>query len=207
MVAGTAQAAAVRGTVLLPAEPRPPDQDAHWRVENGMVAIGPRVPDPHLDVLVALESTDAHKESLPNATVELHGVRLDPRVTFISIGGTVEFKNNDRVPHTLYLDRASSLMPATPTPAGQTRGQKFFAAGEYQIRDEEYPHVEGTVVVLATPYVTRLDERGIFKLEVPEGKYTLRVLWHGSWVVQQTLEVGSRTTEVTVQVPATGSKR
>jgi hypothetical protein len=205
LLAVSAQAATVRGTVVLPPEPRAPDQDAHWRVENGILPIAPRMPDPHLDVVVVLDNAAPHKESLPNATVELRGLRLDPRVAFISVGGTVEFKNLDRVPHVLYVERATSMMPPTPTPAGQTRAQKFFAAGEYPLRDDEYPHVEGTVLVLATPYVARLDEKGGFKLEVPEGKYTMRVFWRGAWVVQQPLEVGPRTTEVTVQVP-TGAK-
>jgi hypothetical protein len=93
-------------------------------------------------------------------------------------------------------------MPATPTPAGQTRTQMFFAAGEYRVRDEEYPHIDGTVLVVQTPYVARLDEKGNFKLDVPDGKYTLKVFWHDHWAVTQALEVTARATEVNVQVPA-----
>ena len=70
------------------------------------------------------------------------------------------------------------------------------------MRDEEYPHVDGTVLVVQTPYVARLDEKGNFKLEVPEGKYTLKVFFRDKWVTTQPLEVTSRTTEVIVQVPA-----
>ena len=131
---------------MLPAEPRVADHDAHWRVENGVLAVGPRVPDPRLDVIVVLEGAAGAKvPALPNATVELHGLRLDPRVSVIPVGGSVEFKNDDRVPHTLYVEKATTLMPATPTPAGQARTQKFYAAGEYRVRDEEYPHIDGTV--------------------------------------------------------------
>ncbi|HEX9103489.1 MAG TPA: hypothetical protein VF997_14855, partial [Polyangia bacterium] len=54
--AATATAATVRGTVMLPAEPRVADRDAHWRVENGVLPVGPRVPDPRVDVIVVLES-------------------------------------------------------------------------------------------------------------------------------------------------------
>ena len=78
------------------------------------------------------------------------------------------------MPHTLYVEKATTLMPATPTPAGQARTQKFYAAGEYRVRDEEYPHIDGTVIVVQTPYVARLDEKGNFKLDVPEGKYTMQ---------------------------------
>jgi hypothetical protein len=205
LLCSTASATTVRGTVSLPAEPRGADHDAHWRVENGVIAIGPRVPDPRLDVIVVLEGAAAKDARVPNATVELHGLRLDPRVVVIPVAGTVDFKNGDRVPHTLYVEHATSLMKPEPTPAGQARAQKFYAAGEYRVRDEEYPHIEGMVLVLQTPYFSRLDERGQFKMELPEGKYTLRVFYRDRWVVSQALEVGSRTTEVTIQVPATAT--
>jgi plastocyanin len=201
--ASTASAATVRGSVMLPPEPRAADRDAHWRVENGVLPIGPRVPDPRLDVIVVLEGAPNAKAQLPNMTMALHGLRLDPRVVAIPVGGTIEFKNDDRVPHTLFVEKATTLMPPTPTPAGQSRAQKFYAAGEYRIRDEEYPHVDGTILVVQTPYVVRLDEKGNFKLDVPEGKYTLKVFWRDKWVATQPLEVTGRTSEVTVQVPAT----
>jgi len=200
--ASTAAAATVRGTVMLPPEPRVVDHDAHWRVENGVIPVGPRVPDPHLDVIVVLEGATSGKTQLPNATVTMHGLRLDPRVVAIPVGGAVDFKNDDRVPHTLYVEKATTLMPATPTPAGQTRTQKFYAAGEYRVRDEDYPHIDGTVIVVQTPYVARLDEKGNFKLDVPEGKYTLKVFWHDHWALSQPLEVTAHANEVTVQVPA-----
>jgi hypothetical protein len=200
--ASTAAAATVRGSVLLPAEPRAVDRDAHWRVENGVLPLGPRMPDPRLDVIVVLEGAPNSKAQLPNATVDLHGLRLDPRVSVVPVGGSVEFKNDDRVPHTLYLEKATTLMAPTPTPAGQTRAQKFYAAGEYRVRDEEYPHIDGTVLVLQTPYAVRADEKGAFKLEVPEGKYTLKVFYRDHWVVSQPLDVDAKTKEVAVQVPA-----
>src|SRR3954469_23345648 len=201
--ASVAAAATVRGSVLLPPEPRVADHDAHWRVENGVLPVGPRVPDPRLDVIVVLEGTPAGKTQLPNATITMHGLRMDPRVVVIPVGGAVEFKNDDRVPHTLFVEKATTLMPPAPTPAGQTRAQKFYASGEYRVRDEEYPHVDGTVLVVQTPYVARLDEKGNFKLDVPEGKYTLKVFWHDHWAVTQALEVSGHSSEVNVQVPAT----
>ncbi|HEY2749688.1 MAG TPA: hypothetical protein VGL86_33940 [Polyangia bacterium] len=202
LVASTATAATVRGTVMLPPEPRAADHDAHWRVENGVLPVGPRTPDPRLDVIVVLEGAANAKAQLPNATVDLHGLRLDPRVVAIAVGGSVEFKNDDRVPHTLFVEKATTLMPATPTPAGQARTQKFYASGEYRVRDEDYPHIDGTVLVLQTPYVTRLDDKGGFKLDVPEGKYTLKVFYRDRWAVTQAIEVTGRTSEVNVQVPA-----
>lgn len=204
-IGSTASATPVRGTIALPAEPRAPDHDAHWRVENGVIGIGPRVPDPRLDVIVAFDGAAPRDAKVPNATVELHGLRLDPRVVVVPVGGSVEFKNSDRVPHTLYIEHATSLMKPEPTPAQQARTQKFYAAGEYRVRDEEYPHIDGDVIVLSTPWFTRLDDKGQFKIELPEGKYTLRIFWRDKWVVTQPLDVGAKPADVTIQVPATAT--
>jgi plastocyanin len=199
-------AATVRGTITLPPE-APDPRDSQWRVENGILPIGPRQPDPRADVIVVLEgqSTKAGgKDAAAPSTVqiELHGLRLDPRVVAVPVGTSVEFKNSDRVPHTLYIERATAVMPPTPTPSGKSRTQKFEVAGEYRIRDEEYPHIQGAVVAVRSPYFTRLDERGAFRLDVPEGKYALKVFYRTAWVVSQSVEVGAHTTDVAVQVPA-----
>jgi plastocyanin len=195
--ASPAGATVVRGSVLLPAEPRVVEHDAHWR--------GPRVPDARTDVIVALDGGPAAKSGAASATVDMHGLRLDPRIAVVPVGGAVEFKNDDRVPHTLYVEHGATLMPPAPTPSGQSRTQKFYAAGEYRVRDEEYPHVDGVVLVLPTAWFARLDDKGNFKLDVPEGKYTLRVFFRDKWVVSQPLEVGAHASEVTVQVPASAT--
>jgi plastocyanin len=198
-------AAIVRGTVTLPPE-LPDGRESQWRVENGVLAIGARVPDPRTEVVVVLESKGGRaperEDAPPPTTVELHGLRLDPRVAVVPAGTTVEFKNSDRVPHTLYVERATTLMPPVPTPSGQSRSQKFLVPGEYRVRDEEFPHVQGSVVVVSTPYFTRLDERGGFRFDVPEGRYALRVYYRNGWAVSQPLEVAARTPEVAIQVPA-----
>jgi hypothetical protein len=206
-LSGLAHASTVRGTIALPPEPRAADtRDGHWRVENGVLPIAPRTADSRSELIVVLEGPNAHaKPDAPppqQVVVDLHGVRLDPKVVLAPMGATVVFRNDDRVPHTLYLEHATSLMPAAPTPAGQARSVKFLAAGEYPVRDEEFPHVEATIVVVQSPLATQPDDKNNFKLDAPEGHYTLKVFWRNAWVVEQPLDVGSsRTTEVSIQVP------
>jgi len=69
LLASTASATTVRGMVSLPPEPRAPDHDAHWRVENGVIGIGPRVPDPRLDVIIALDGVATKDTKSSVATV------------------------------------------------------------------------------------------------------------------------------------------
>jgi hypothetical protein len=203
-----AHAATVKGTVIVPPEPHPSDT---WRVENGILPVAPRAADLRGEAVVVLEPDGARPSpEAPPATVsvELHGLRLDPRVVAVPLGATVEFKNSDRVLHTLYVERLTTLMAPAPTPPGQVRAQRFLAPGEYRILDEEYPHIAGTVVVVDTPYLAAVDDRGAFRVEVPEGRYTLRVFCGGAWLASRPLEVGSHTAEVVVHAtPHEGATR
>jgi hypothetical protein len=206
---GVGRAAQVRGTVTLPPEMRAPSpsydpRDGHWRIENGVLPPGPRVPDPRTEVVVVLEGGEKpeDKDEKPTLTVELHGLRADPKVLVAPLGATVVFKNSDRVPHSLYIDNAQTLMGPEQTPANRTREVKLFAPAEYQVRDEEFPHLVCTIVVPASGRAAAVDDKGTFRLDVPEGKYTLKVYWRGAWVLTQPLEVGPRTTDIALQVPA-----
>jgi hypothetical protein len=204
-----AAAATVRGTITLPAEARSADaREGHWRVENGVLPIAPRVPDPRTGVIVVLESANAPKKEPDKSTVtiDLRGLRLDPQVLAVPIGATVSFKNADRVPHMLYFEGGSSLLPPEATPSGQSRAVRVLAAGEWIVRDQEYPHIEGAIVVSPSPWFTTVDDRGAFKIDAPEGKYTLRVFWRGQWVMTQPLEVGPRSTDVSLQLPAPSAR-
>jgi plastocyanin len=204
-LAGAARAATVRGLVSLPPDARATERDGHWRIDNGVLPVGPRVPDPRADVVVTLEGGPAREpkkdEKAASLQITLHGLRMDPRVVIVAPGTQITFKNDDRLPHTLYLENAQSLMPPEPTPSGTTRQLKLLAAGEYQVRDQEFPHIEGTILVTEA-YSAQADERGQFKLDVPEGRYICKVWFHGAWVQQMPVEVGPRTTELKLDVPS-----
>jgi hypothetical protein len=202
--------ATVRGNVTLPAEARSNDaREGHWRVENGVLPIGPRVPDPRAQVVIVLESASAPKKEPDKGTytIELKGLRMDPPVLAVPVGATVSFKNSDRVPHSLHFEGGSSLLPPEPTPSGQSRAVRLLAAGEWVVHDQEYPHIEGAILVSASPWFVTVDERGTFKMDAPEGKYTLRVFWRGQWVMSQPLEVGPRSTDVSLQLPSPSKPR
>jgi hypothetical protein len=206
LVAGGASAATVRGQVSLPPEARTADREGHWRVENGVLPVGPRTPDPRSEVIIVLEGGPAKAKSADDKpstmTVELHGLRMDPKVMVAPTGTTITFKNADRVPHTLYLDNAQTLMPPEPTPSGMSRSVRLLAPAEYQVRDQEYPHIDGTVVVTDSTHAAQVDDKGSFKLEVPEGRYTLKAWFRGVWAVTMPVEVGPRVTDLKVDVPA-----
>lgn len=204
LCASVAHAGTVRGTVALPPDNRAPE-GGHWRVENGVLPIAARTPDPRSEVVVVLEGGTKKAEPRP-VNVEIRGLRLDPKIVVLPVGSTVTFRNSDRLPHALYLENARGVMAPEATPAGQTRQVRLMAASDYQVRDQEFPHVEGVLLAVESPYTAQVDERGSFKIEAPEGKYTLKVYWRGAWALEQRLEVGPRSMDIALQLPQASAK-
>jgi plastocyanin len=194
VLAGSVVAAPVKGVIKLPDEQRAEPVSGNWRVENGLLPVLPSA-EARGEAVIVLEPATPATADPPSIIVELHGLRMDPRVLAVPAGTIVQFKNSDRVPHTLYI---MSTMPPEPTPAGQTRMQKFATAGEYPVRDEEYPHLQGMILAVASPYSATADATGAFKLDAPEGKYTARVWWRGAWVLSQPVTVGKADLNLTV---------
>ncbi len=203
LAAAPAGAATLRGTVVLPPDPRPAEARplANWRVENGVLPIVPT--SEGREAVVVLEGTRSKDDDAPqtnaHATVEAHGLQVEPRLAVAQVGTTFDFKNLDRVPRTLFLRDAEGFMSPEATAPGATRSVRFAATGAWVVRDADYPHATATLVVVDSPFVARVDERGGFRIEAPEGRYTLKVFYRGAWAASQPVEVG-RGGEVTVRV-------
>lgn len=192
VLAAPASAGSLRGTIFFPQEP-PRSNDrplANWRVENGILPIVPAMPEARTDAIVVLEPEAAKDPPAAEVTVSAHALRLDPRVVVTGVGSTCSFKNEDRLPRTLYLKGGEQVMPRETTAPGAARQVKLTSAGEYEVRDADLPHAQTTLVVVDTPYFGRSDDKGSFKIEAPDGKYTLKVFFRGTWAASQPVEVG-----------------
>ena len=202
LVPASAGATTVKGTVVLPDSMRQPRDETQgfWRLENGVVPVGPPARSIFADTLVVFESSASSTPSNANATVEMTGLDFAPRVLPVALGTTVEFKNADKYVHVLWSPENTSFFKQEPTPPGASRKVRFFAPGAVIIRCSEFPHMLGAVIVLAQSLYGRPDERGAFSASVPEGRYMLRVFSRGRWVHQQPLEVGAQTAELKIRV-------
>jgi plastocyanin len=200
----------VRGSITLPASSRAPADrfQSFWaRIENGLLPIAPPLVSPMSEVVVVLEGPTTSSSS-SNITMEIAGADFLPRVVPVLVGMTVEFKNGDKTAYTLYSPENGAFFGKEDTPAGKSRKIKFLAPGVFPVRTDEYPHMEGAVLVLKSNLFARPDERGAFKIDnVPEGKYTLRVFFRGAFVHEQPLEVPTRKeVDVTVKAPQPAHK-
>jgi hypothetical protein len=191
----------LRGTIFFPQDTKPPEPKplANWRVENGVLPILPPPAESRAEAIVVLEPAHPVEHAAGQVVVEAKGLKLEPRVTIGPVGSTFAFRNDDRVPRTLYLKDGESFMRAEATPPARSREIKFTVAGVYEVRDADYPHAHATLLVVPTTWFSHSDDKGSFKLEAPDGKYTLKVFFRGVWAASQPVEVG-RAGEVLVRL-------
>jgi plastocyanin len=208
---GAASAETVRGTVILPSAVRagPERAQSFWpRIENGILPIGPPLVSPTSEIVVVLEGATKTASWAGNVVVELSGADLSPRVIPILVGTTVEFKNVDRIPYVIHSPDNSSFFGKEETPPSRSRKIKFLAPGVYPVRTDEFPHMEGAVLVLQSNLFARVDEHGTWKIDnVPEGRYTLSLFFHGSYVYRQSLEVAKSPVDVPIKLPVPAPRR
>jgi hypothetical protein len=190
-VAASAFAGSLRGTIFFPADSKPdPRPLANWRVENGILPITPAPPESRSDAVVVLEPATPPEPTTAAVLVEARALALSPRVTVAAVGTTFQFKNLDRTARSLFLKGGENFMAAEPTAPGATRALRFSSPGEFDLRDADYPHAQAMLVVVASTFFAHADDKGSFKIDAPDGKYTLKVFFHGTWAASQPVEVG-----------------
>lgn len=199
-------AAPVKGTVTLPGEIKSGRRFmGYWRVDNGIVPIAPSTTK--LETVAVIVGGKARPPAPKTVSVEIAGLQASPSLIVIGEGSVVEFRNNDKVAHDLSVASHPQVMPLERLPAGGLRRQRFAEAGGYLVRCIEYPHVTVSVVVVASPHFSNVDDSGNFKIaDVPEGKAKLRIWSQGRWVHDQEIEVAARGNDFAVKVAGSGAR-
>jgi hypothetical protein len=194
-------AASLKGIVNLPAELKSGRRfSGYWRVENGTVPV--QAAAVRNDTVVVLLGPKAPAPTAQTVSVEIAGLAPSRSTLVVAEGSVVEIRNSDKVPHDLAIPDQPSIMPMERLAGGGVRRVKFLAAGAFAIRDNEYPHLVISVVVMNTPFHAQPDDKGAFKLpDAPDGKATLKVWSSGRWVHEEEVDLG-KTQDLQINVRA-----
>lgn len=114
--------------------------------------------------------------------IDQKGLMFQPHIVVVQQGTTVEFLNSDSVAHNVFWPSVGGNKKLTHNlgtwPKGEKHAFKFDNPGAVPLLCNVHPEMSGYVVVSPTPYFTKTDASGAYKIEnVPDGSYTVTA-WH-----------------------------
>jgi plastocyanin len=170
-------AAVVEGKVNLAAAPKLPSPPSTARYQN-KPPIGP--PEPRT-AIVYLEGTFPASTNKA-AKLEQRHYQFAPGLLAVQKGTTVEFPNFDDDYHSVFsLSKSKRFDLGRYRKEEKPATQTFNAPGVVRLYCDIHEHMRATILVLDTPYFTRTDKNGNFKLEgLPAGSYKLK-----AWLEEQ----------------------
>jgi len=129
------------------------------------------------DVVVYLEGVKVKPEPA-KATMVMRGKAFAPHVVAVSVGGTVEFPNEDPIFHNAFSVSGENRFDLELYKRPKVGSWTFKAPGVVRVYCNIHPQMSAVVLVRDNPYFAKAARDGAFVLEgVPEGRYQLKA-WH-----------------------------
>lgn len=129
------------------------------------------------NAVVSLESPPPGPLPAPaEMEVTQSGCTYRPHIALLVPGSAIRFTNADPVAHQVRLAGADMAQNAIQTRNTLTT-RRFTTPGEYPVRCDLHPWMSAWAVVMKHPYYAVTDSDGHFSLNVPPGRYKLRI-WH-----------------------------
>ena len=113
------------------------------------------------------------------AKIDQKNKRFVPHILVVPTGSTVSFPNRDNIFHNVFAVFEAKTFDLGMYPKGQSREVTFDKAGIVSVLCNMHSGMSAYVVVVDSPYFTKTDKKGAFKLDVPPGTYRIHA-WHES---------------------------
>lgn len=181
--------AVVEGKVQLPkataAAAKPP------RYQGQAAEVAP--PDPLVAVVYLDGNFPAATNPPPKVELWQKGLQFRPGVLPVQVGTTVEFPNGDDLYHNVFsYSKTKRFDLGRYRKDDKPASQVFDKPGLVKLYCEIHEHMRGNILVLETPYFTRTDTNGVYRLEnLPVGKYTLKAWVDEKTVLEQAVELAN----------------
>jgi plastocyanin len=119
-----------------------------------------------------------------------------PHVLAVSLGSTVDFRNEDHIYHDVFSLTRPSDFDAGVRAAGFTYSRKFDRPGPVDLLCNIHATMSAFIYVVDSPFFAKTQPGGTFRIPgVPAGRYEVSV-WHeaSSTVAQKTIVIGPGST-------------
>jgi plastocyanin len=221
-LAGAAQAADIRGTVVIGKKLTHRTVTASAGAYQRGVAVEPGPPsaaDPlafeRSHVAIYLEGAPGSAVPPGQATRGAHQIaasiaqkhrEFEPDLVVIPAGSSVSFPNFDPIFHNVFSLSKPKSFDLGNYPQGETRMVTFAKPGIVFVNCRLHPNMAASIVVSPTRWVAKADDEGRFGLSgIPAGEYTV-VAWHKSagFFRQRVTVSDEQAAEVRFVIPLSG---
>ena len=180
--------ATIEGRVELPKPHNAPVVTKRYEIvtKGGVVATDPPM------AVVYLEGSFPKPASLPTAQMAQKDLGFVTPLLPVFVGTKVEFPNLDDTYHNIFsysqpqrFDLGRYRPDERPIPS-----QVFDQPGLVTLHCDIHEHMRGLILVLATPYFTKSDTSGAYRLAgLPAGRYTLKAWVNSKTTLERSVEL------------------
>lgn len=175
------------------------------RTENPYLGGKQLDPMPYMVVVITGDGVPAPAGS-PQIKWKLLGESFERALLPVPAGAEVVIQNEGRRAPTLYIEGQPDRLAKSPlNPRGERAFKAETAGTLYVIRDEDTPHLTGSVVALGSSFFATPGKDGKYVIEtdgLPDGTYTLRVWYQTGWLegadTQVTIKGGKASKDLTL---------
>jgi plastocyanin len=126
------------------------------------------------DVVVYVEGTRT-KPKPATTSVTMKGKAFTPHLAVVPVGGSVQFPNEDPIFHNAFSVSGDNRFDLELYKRPRVGAFTFQHPGVVKVYCNIHPQMSAVVLVVDSPYFTRVSPDGSFTIEgVPAGKYTLK---------------------------------
>lgn len=133
---------------------------------------------PKNNIYISLHPLDFEPELSPTKDVKMtqRAKTFCPNVVAVTKGSTVHFVNEDEHYHNVYSLTKKARFNIGRRPTGNVYGQKINKVGVVKLGCDIHPEMGGVILSLDTPYFTKINEDGTYKItNLPDGSYKIQV--------------------------------
>lgn len=114
-----------------------------------------------------------------------------PRVLGLPVGSTVTFPNDDAIFHNVFSRSAPQPFDLGLYRAGASKSRTFTQPAVYHVFCNIHPQMAAFLVVAPSPWVTTPGSDGMWRLDVPAGRYRVTALSERAQAVSVDVQVGA----------------
>jgi plastocyanin len=135
---------------------------------------------PLSEMVVYLESPDPKRQvGIPKNPVKVSqkGAKFSPPVVIVCVGQSVDFLNDEdrAIEHNVFSNAPAKRFDLGLFPPGESRSVNFDKPGAVFLYCSIHRHMDGVVFVSPTPYTSRVNEDGTWKIEgIPPGIWLVK---------------------------------